>query len=284
MLTLMKKTPFETIYEQCTLIVPAPFLSLLPRKWEKIGDVLLLKIASELVPYQSHIGKIYASVLSSKSVLKEKGPIGGPFRVPSVELMWGNSNTETVHHENGIRFRLDPTKVMFSSGNIAERKRMSTVARRDETVVDLFAGIGYFSIPLAVFSRPVQIIACEMNPDAFAFLKQNIVLNDVTEIIKPLLGDNKKTAPTNVADRVIMGYFGETFSYVHTALSCLKDEGGIIHYHDLFPDHHIPNRAIETIVQLVGDTGKTASVKEVRKVKSFAPGISHYVFDVSIET
>jgi tRNA wybutosine-synthesizing protein 2 len=278
----MKKKPFEMIYQQCASVVPTSFLSFLPKKWEKIGDVLLLKLALELSPYQSDIGKAYAKVLCCKSVLKEKGAIDGFFRTPDVELIWGDPDTVTMHHENGIRFRLDPAKVMFSSGNIDERKRMSTIASKDETVIDLFAGIGYFSIPLAVYSRPCKVIACEINPEAYEFLQQNIVLNDVIEIIRPLLGDNKNTAPRDVADRVIMGYFGFTMSYLPTALSCLKDEGGIIHYHDLFPDDSIKDGARENIVKIVWDMGKTAIVKNVRKVKSFAPGIGHYVFDIGI--
>jgi tRNA wybutosine-synthesizing protein 2 len=280
----MRQTPLEQIIEHCQSEIPKEYVSYLPRKWEKLGDVLMFKLPSELIPYQETIAHIYASVLTCKSVVKETGSIEGRFRVPSAEIIWGEANTETVHYENGIRFRLDPVKVMFSSGNMNERKRMSTIAHRDETVVDLFAGIGYFSIPLAVYSHPTTVVACEMNPSAFEYLRQNIVLNDVTHIIEPLFGDNRDTAPQSVADRVIMGYVGETLSYLPTALSCLKKEGGIIHYHDLFPDTHVPDRAMAHISDCVRKADKTALLLNVQRVKSFAPGISHYVFDIAIKT
>ena len=280
----MKKTPFQQIQEQCKSIMPSSAVQLLPKKWEKIGEVLLLKIPHELRQYQTSIGKIYALVLSCKSVLNEKGAIDGLFRVPDVELIWGDPNTCTVHYENRIRFRLDPAKLMFSSGNIDERKRMATIANKEETVVDMFAGIGYFSIPLAVYSRPKKVFACEINPDAYMFLKQNIVLNDVTDIVEPILGDNQKTAPRNVADRVLMGYFGETGSYFQTALSCLKEDGGMVHYHDLFPDRKVPEEVMKNVLKMADHAGRRVTLKKVRKVKSFAPGISHYVFDLYIES
>jgi len=71
--------------------------------------------------------------------------------------------TETVHRENGVIFNLDARKVMFSAGNLKERMRMSLFGK-DEFVVDMFAGIGYFTLQMAVHSRPRKIMAIEMNP------------------------------------------------------------------------------------------------------------------------
>lgn len=277
------KTPFQQIRQECEQILPEQYISYLPNKWEKIGDILLLKLSSELTKYQSEIGKVYAEVLTCKSVLKEIGQIDGTYRIPNVEHIWGDKDTKTTHYENGIRFRLDPAKVMFSSGNIDERKRMSTISNNTETVVDMFAGIGYFSIPLAVYSKPKKLYSCEINPIAFEFLNKNIVLNDVTEIIEPIFGDNREVAPQKLADRVLMGYFGGTDSYLHTAVSCLKEEGGIIHYHDIFPEKNVPDKVMKQVEKIIHSEAKNVTLEQYKKVKSFAPGIGHYVFDLLIE-
>ena len=77
---------------------------------------------------------------------------------------------------------------------------------KGEIVVDMFAGIGYFSIPMAVHSKPEKIVSIEINPESFNYLKENLRLNRVEDIISPVLGDCSTAAPEGIADRVIMGY------------------------------------------------------------------------------
>jgi tRNA wybutosine-synthesizing protein 2 len=156
-----------------------------------------------------------------------------------------------------------------------ERIRMATISNENETVVDLFTGIGYFTLPMAVYSKPKKIYACEINPVAYDYLCQNISLNNVIDIVEPLLGDNRKVAPKNVADRVILGYFGNTKDFLPTALGCLKNRKGIIHYHDKFPDKDVPDKALKIDMDF--------ELLDYKLVKHYAPGISHYVFDIGIE-
>lgn len=59
-------------------------------------------------------------------------------------------NGWVTHQENGIFYSFDATKCMFSSGNLSEKLRMAQLDCRDEIIVDLFAGIGYFVLPFLV--------------------------------------------------------------------------------------------------------------------------------------
>jgi tRNA wybutosine-synthesizing protein 3 len=70
-------------------------------------------------------------------------------RDSTLELLLGDNGWVT-HYENGICYSLDATKCMFSSGNRSEKLRMGQLNCRDEVVVDLFAGIGYFVLPFLV--------------------------------------------------------------------------------------------------------------------------------------
>jgi tRNA wybutosine-synthesizing protein 2 len=278
----MVETPFENIKKSLKNQIPNDLISNIPSKWEKTGDVLTIKLPTRLKMYEKEIGKIYADVLNCKTVLNDKFGITGLYRKPNVELIYGSKNTETIHKENGIKFKLDPQRIMFSSGNMDERIRMANISNKSEIIVDLFAGIGYFTIPIAVYSKSKKIYACEINTLSYSYLCKNIILNDVDKIVEPLKGDNREISPKNVADRVIMGYFGTTQEYLPTAIDCLKNHNGIIHFHDIFPDERVPEEPLKIIKKIAGKYNRSIKLINCKHVKTYAPRISHYVLDIKI--
>ena len=268
--------PFGLIAESVDLEPSLkPFL---PRKWERVGDVLILKLPPELKELRSVVAEAYANVLGASAVLQDIAGIAGDWRLPGVEKIWGGS-TETTHLEGGVLFRLDAAKVMFSSGNSPERMKMGRVSRREETVVDMFAGIGYFTIPMAVHSRPKRIFACEVNPVAFRYLEDNIRINRV-ENVEPLLGDCRVTAPEGVADRIVMGYLRGQ-DYLDKAFRVLKPEG-TIHYHEACPNELVESRPWSAVRLAARKAGRRVQLLQLRHLKSYAPGVSHVVADAKI--
>ena len=271
---------------------PSPFMKaaamlgmegnpLLPRKWEMFGDVLILKIHPSLQDRKHEIAEAYAGVLGARTVLQDTGGIEGEFREPVMEFLLGD-DAETVHLENGVRFMFDASRIMFSSGNIDERVRMAYIPSHSETIVDMFAGIGYFTIPMAVHSCPKRIYACEKNPVSFKYLKRNIELNHVDDIVEPILGDNREACPEGIADRVLMGYVGSTHLFFDPAFSALK-ERGTIHYHETCPEELLPDRPVLRLRAAGRERGYAMKGHTFRKVKSYAPGILHIVVDARFE-
>lgn len=246
-----------------------------PDRWEFVGDIVILKLDTACRPYLREIGDAYADVLGAKTVCADVHGVSGEFRRPSMEVIHG-TDTESVRLENGIRYRFDVTKVMFASGNTDERMRMRNLDCTGETVVDMFAGIGYFTLPLARFANPRRVFACEKNPDSYRYLVRNIVDNGVSDRVLPILADNRDLHGKGFADRILMGYVQTTSEFVPAALRMVK-EGGIIHYHDTF---HVgeQDRRIEEIFSPLC----SYEVLGIREVKSFAPSVSHYVADIRI--
>jgi tRNA wybutosine-synthesizing protein 2 len=182
------------------------------------------------------------------------------------------------HRESGLVFAFDVAKTMFSSGNIEERARLARMNLAGETVFDLFAGIGYFAVPLAAGSGASRVFACEKNPDAFAFLLENVRLNRVEQKVVPLLGDCRRTAPSGVAHRVVMGYVGGTENFLRTALASLRPEGGVVHFHEAYPQEIKFEEARRALRRAASGTWRLRVLGQ-REVKSFAPGIDHIVVD-----
>jgi tRNA wybutosine-synthesizing protein 2 len=255
----------------------------LPRGYQIVGKILLIKLKPKLLKHKKVIGKAVLEMLPYVRTVCLAKDIGGVERKPKVEVIAGCKSTLTTNREHGCRFLLDVSKVMWSQGNKAEKMRLAHLVKAGETVVDMFAGIGYFSIPIARHSNPKKIYAIDINPDAIEFLRRNIWLNGVENKVDILQGDCRKFAPLleGAADRVVMGYLFKTEKFLPYALRIAK-ESAFIHMH-----RTVKAKEIEELKKRIVEIGKKnhASVRimSVKEVKSYAPKIVHVVFDLKIK-
>lgn len=259
------------------LCIPDSEKKLLPRGWQILGDIIIVTLNEKLEHHKESIGQALLTLYPKcKTVLLDRG-ISGQMREPLRDIISGNG-TVTIHKENGCLFKLDAKRVMFSKGNLAEKKRIGKLGK-NETVVDMFAGIGYFSIPMAVHSKPKKIISIEINPVSFGFLKKNIILNSVEDIIEPIAGDCARVTPHSIADRVIMGYL-DGHEYLEYGISALLP-GGILHYHEAVPEA-IEQRPVERLIEAALKQGREIESIDSRRIKKFSPGVWHIVVDAKI--
>jgi len=270
------RSPLEALSERIAQEGLPP--DAMPSHWERLGDVVVLVLPVPAKPHAAAIGTIFGEVLGARTVVEDVAGIKGLFRRPSVRVLWGHG-TETVHKEGGAQYELDVAKVMFSSGNVAERLSLARRIPDGAVVVDLFAGIGYFSIPIAVHARPAAVYACEINPVAYHYLLATIRRNRVGSVV-PRLGDCRSTAPAGVADWVVMGHF-DGGKYFDVAFRAVRREGTIV-YHALTAVEQYPVEPLEQ----VRDASRTFGVEilgtQHRRIKSYAPGIVHAVVEASV--
>jgi tRNA wybutosine-synthesizing protein 2 len=254
-------------------------LKLLPRGWFILGDIIIIKIQPSLEQFKHQIGEALLSIYPRCSCVLRDFGIEGTFREPVREIIAGE-DSETVHRENGVLFKLDAKSIMFSQGNLRERMRMSLFGH-GEMVVDMFAGIGYFTLPMAVHARPKRILAIEINPIAHKYLSENVLLNHVESIVEPILGDCAKKTPVEEADRVVMGYVGTTNRYLGTGLRALRP-GGVLHYHQTIPSWQYPQAAKKEVVDAAKKLSLKAEILGCARVKKYSPGVVHAVVDARI--
>jgi tRNA wybutosine-synthesizing protein 3 len=193
--------------------------------------------------------------------------------------------------ENGLRYGFDMTKSMFSSGNVSEKARIAQMDCRGETVVDLYAGIGYYTLPLAVHGRAERVLACEWNTDAIAALRFNLRENGVEGVVEVLEGDNRVTTlgvPDMIAHRVHLGLIPSSEEGWPIAVRLLRDEGGMLHVHGNMLEEAVEvwleriKREVAGMGKGLGRTWARRGVKcvHVERVKSYAPSVWHFVADV----
>ena len=243
-------------------------------KWKCIGDILIL---DNKFNFESEDElELLAKKHNVKTIMKIDH-IQGTKREPVYKILFG-SDTETVNKENGCLFKLDLAKVMWSKGNNNERLRIAKLVEDDEVVLDMFAGIGYFSIPIGVHSNAKHIYSIEINPNSYFYLNENIKLNKLTNVT-PILGDCKDVAPKYNADRIVMGYVKTTHHYLKAAIDSLN-EGGILHYHETVPEKLMKTRPVERIMSQAGS--RDVELIKINKIKKYAPGVEHVVVDARI--
>jgi len=240
-------------------------------KYKKIGDILIID--------KKYSGSDFEELSLKHNVktIMEIDHIQGTKREPVYRVLYGDE-TETINKENGCLFKLDLSKVMWSKGNNNERLRIAKLVEDDETVIDMFAGIGYFSIPIGVHANAKEIYSIEINPNSYHYLCENIKLNKVNNIT-PILGDCMVETPKLKADRIIMGYVKTTHHYLNVAIDSLN-KGGVIHYHETVPEKLMETRPIERIQAQAGN--RDVELLKINKIKKYAPGVEHVVIDARI--
>jgi tRNA wybutosine-synthesizing protein 2 len=248
--------------------------NILPSSYQIIGDIFLvklLKIKSDI--QKKKIASAVKDMMPRVKTICEIIEVSGELRQPRIKKLLGRS-TITIEKEHGIFYKMDVSKIMFSKGNKFERQRLLSHIKPQETVIDMFAGIGYFSLSIA--KKCKELIAIEKNPTAFRYLKENITLNNLKNI-KPILGDSRFIFLNEKADRILMGYFPNTEKFLPSALKILKNNG-IIHFHNSYHKNLLWNKPISDLKKHL----KNFRILNKRKVKTVGPNMYHVVLDVEV--
>ncbi len=150
-------------------------------------------------------------------------------------MLAGENKTTATHKESGCTFQVDVGKCYFSPRLSHERARIAKLVQSGETVVNMFAGVGCFSIIIAKTVPQVKVYSIDINPAAFELYGGKCQAQPRLRQRHPLLGDAKHIIETQlrgVADRVIMPLPELALQYLPSALLALKPSGGWIHFHD----------------------------------------------------
>jgi tRNA (guanine37-N1)-methyltransferase len=227
----LKKTLLELLSE---VLSPEE----LPRvygSFDIVGDIAIIRLSSGS---QKNAKKVADAVMrvhgNVKTVLAQTSAVGGEFRLRHLTYVAGENRTSTLHRESGCVFSVDLDNCYFSPRLSHERARAASLVKPGETVVNMFAGVGCFSIMIAKHVNSARVFSIDVNPAAVNLMQENIKLNRVYGRVIPLLGDAKTTVERQLkgqADRVLMPLPEKALEYLPAAVSALKPLGGWIHVH-----------------------------------------------------
>jgi len=285
-------------------IIEEPLLHMVPKRFDYVGDVVVISIPAELATYREAIAsKLFSMRGNTRAVLNKVSKLEGEHRVADFELLLGES-TETFHRENGYTYKLDVEKVFFNPRLYSERKRVASKITPGERIIIPFAGVGPFVLPAA--GKEAKVYAVEINPDACACLQENLRLNRLEGQVTVIQGDFERIFHMFDSAKTSEGPVNTAFSDLPVRLSPEKAEGfqvtesgfdraivptpygmdhflgeisklvrkgGCIHFYTFKAESQIPG-LIEEYEKL------GLEVELYRRSGNVAPGISRWVFDL----
>ena len=273
--------PFERIKSK----IGADLEDKLPKKWKKIGDILVADFS--LLPKQNKniIAEIYANELKVKTVI-QKNKISGELRKPEdTELLYGNE-TITEISEYGIKYKLDLAEIMWSPGNTGWRSALSGPTKVSEfytfdepkIIIDYFAGIGYFAIQMAKGYPEAEIVAIDKNPKSIEYLSLNAKNNSVENM--KIINDDCINIEMK-ADVIHLGYIGNTIDFLEHTHNCLN-ENGVVIFHEAYRNSWLGFKSRsewgtvpEKFTKLMDKNNFT--VEKFERVKFYGPSTSHII-------
>ena len=269
------------------------------KSYDIIGDTILIRVHSDLESKRGIIAealhKIYPHVRSIAAV-PLYAHTDRVYRTRDLEVIWGDENMETTHKESGCLFKVNPERVFFSPRLSYERMRVASKVMAGETIINMFSGVGCFSIIIARMQPQTKIYSIDVNPYAYEYMNENVRLNKMEGRVIPILGDVreelKKSGLEGVADRVLMPLPEEAHSFLPLAVRALKLDkegaGGVIHYYDVSTGRKgddlfvMPIKRVRGIISSVFGDSLRLKIEEKRVVRSVAPRRYHVVLDLDL--
>ena len=252
--------------------------------FDQIGEIIIVRIPDSLLSKKKIIGEtLLEQVKTARSIFFQSSSVAGDFRTRDLELIAGKDNSETEYREFGCRFIVDVKKAFFSPRLSTERDRISDVIKEGETVINMFGGIGMFSI-IAAKKKKCTVYNIDINPDAAKLCEKNIKLNKLAGKVFSLEGDATliiKEQLENKGDRTLMLLPERSDEFLSSAINATKNEGFIHYYSHIHADKKTdaPKLSEKHFLEITPVKSKILNSKLVRAV---GPRYYQTVVDVRI--
>lgn len=252
--------------------------------FDQIGEIIIVRIPDSLLSKKKMIGEtLLENVHPAKSVFYQATPVEGDFRTRNLEILAGEDNTETEYKEYGCRFKVDVEKAFFSPRLSTERDRIAQMVQDGETIINMFGGVGMFSI-IAAKKKRCTVYNIDLNPYAAKLCEENIKLNKLTGKVISIHGDAAQVVKEQLqdkGDRTLMLLPERSDEFLGSAISATKS-GGTIHY---YSHQHADKRqdAVEVSKQhYLQVTPVQSDIIDGRMVRAVGPRYYQTVVDVKI--
>ena len=281
--------------------LPKNILKLVPKSYDIIGKIAIVDfdqlntiVDKNVLSYKKKVAEALLSVNKSvETVYEKKSEVKGRYRLKELKVIYGDDDPETIHKENDCIFKLNVKKTYFTPRLVFERKRVSSNSfKKQEIIVDMFSGVGPFSIQIAK-KNDVKIYAFDVNPSAYKHLTENIEMNKMKgEVIAHNIDVKKLLNPDNKLgnylkhkiDRIIMNLPEQSINFLDVVCFLMKKPSGILHFYQFCEKPNPIKKGIENFNTNLKDSGwHIEEILNSKVVKPFSPKLDLIVLDLKLK-
>ena len=202
--------------------------------FDMIGDIAIIKIPDSLLTKKNIIGEvILESIKNLKTVFLQRSSVSGEYRLRGLEVIAGDEKYVTYYREYGCKFLVNVATTYFSPRLSTERLRISNLVSPGEIVVNMFAGVGTFSVIMAK-KHQIKVYNIDSNLDAYILSIMNSRINRLTDRIFSIYGDSQNILSSNSfknrIDRMLLPLPERAHEFVDISINCLRPSGGHLHF------------------------------------------------------
>ena len=168
------------------------------RAYHLLGNIAVINFSKGILlkDKKKFANKILKENKSVKTVLEKSKNFKGRLRKMQTKYLVGEKTKEVLYKENACVFRFNLDETYFSPRLSGERKEISSLIKKDEVVLVMFAGVAPFSIVIAKNSKAKKVYSNEINRKANKYAKLNIEKNNLREKVELIPGDIKRITKT----------------------------------------------------------------------------------------
>ena len=247
-----------------------------------VGDIAIHRLGSLTRDSKKEVGAAFLKALPSvKVVCEQLGGIEGDYRLRNLAWVAGEERTLTVHRENGCQYKVDVAKCYFSPRLSTERLRVAMDVSPEEQVLNMFAGVGPFTIPIAK-KKMARVTSWELNEYACGLHEENDRTNKVADLVDVVNGDAAELPGTDPRryDRILMPHPSKSNEFLGAALQMAKGRA-VIHYYR----HVLGKDEPEARQNLTGELADLLPRRArfvVRRVREVGPRWLEMAADISL--
>ena len=260
--------------------------------YDVIGDIIVIRLHPELEPEKERIAEAFHAFYPKARTIVAvplHSHTAELYRTRVLDVIWGEAKLETTHREYGCIFKVDLKHVFFSPRLSYERQRVAQKVVPGDTIINMFSGVGCFSILIAKTQPQTTIYSIDVNPYAYEYMQENVALNKVEGQVIPILGDARTELDEleGVADRVLMPLPEDAYSFLPAAVKALnRNKECMIHFYAVSTGSRADNlfdTPFERVKDIIShEDSLRLEVEEKRIVRSVGPRKYHVVLDLRI--